>query len=230
MKTQGVLVRPVKKDSFWPKFGCRANFSSANHTVVFDESAMYDTSFSFKFLTECKERRTDEMPEKNSPLKVALNSFRMVVRDCFLKKKETWGKTSGWESLLLIRTKSTGMIAKCWILCLYEYMKSVLNCKFRIHNSGWKIPRMTGNQLEFTLTETHVSHGIQYCGNMSRKDLLNFLYCLLLERMFQRIIWNISQHLGKFVKNGIEHGWILQFLEVFPPHILAISRVPRHSF
>ena len=161
---------------------------------------------------------------------VALNSFRMVVRDCFLKKKETWGKTSGWESLLLIRTKSTGMIAKCWILCLYEYMKSVLNCKFRIHNSGWKIPRMTGNQLEFTLTETHVSHGIQYCGNMSRKDLLNFLYCLLLERMFQRIIWNISQHLGKFVKNGIEHGWILQFLEVFPPHILAISRVPRHSF
>ena len=89
------------------------------------------------------------------------------------------------------------MIAKCWILCLYEYMKSVLNCKFRIHNSGWKIPRMTGNQLEFTLTETHVSHGIQYCGNMSRKDLLNFLYCLLLERMFHRIIWNISQHFGK---------------------------------
>ena len=26
MKTQGVLVRPVKKYSFWPKFGCRANF------------------------------------------------------------------------------------------------------------------------------------------------------------------------------------------------------------
>ena len=51
MKTEGVLVWPVKKDTFWSKFGCRIDFASANHTVVFDKSAMYDTSFSTKELT-----------------------------------------------------------------------------------------------------------------------------------------------------------------------------------
>ena len=50
MKIQGVLVWPVKKESFWAKFGCRTNFSSTNHTMVFGKSAMYDISFSSKTL------------------------------------------------------------------------------------------------------------------------------------------------------------------------------------
>ena len=51
MKIQGVSVWPVKKESFWAKFWCRVNFSTANDTVVFDKSAMYDISFSSKNLT-----------------------------------------------------------------------------------------------------------------------------------------------------------------------------------
>ena len=51
MKIQGVLVWPVKKESFWAKFWCRVNFPTANDTMVFDKSAMYDTSFSSKYLT-----------------------------------------------------------------------------------------------------------------------------------------------------------------------------------
>ena len=51
MKIQGVLVWPVKKESFWAKFWCRVHFPTANDTVVFDKSAMCDISFSSKNLT-----------------------------------------------------------------------------------------------------------------------------------------------------------------------------------
>ena len=51
MKIQGVLVWPVKKELLKAKFWCRVNFPTANDTVVFDKSTMYDTSFSSKNLT-----------------------------------------------------------------------------------------------------------------------------------------------------------------------------------
>ena len=61
--------------------------------MVFDESAMYDTSFSFKFLTECKERRTDEMPEKNFPLnKGCPKQFPNGGEGLFSKEERDMGK------------------------------------------------------------------------------------------------------------------------------------------
>ena len=40
-----------QKESFWAKFWCRVHFPTANYTVVFDKSTMYDTSFSSKNIT-----------------------------------------------------------------------------------------------------------------------------------------------------------------------------------
>ena len=93
------------------------------------------------------------------------------------------------------------MIAKCWTHACMNTWKvywivSFVSIIVDVPNDWNSAGNTYGNT---------ISHGIQHCGNMSRKDLLNFLWLFTVSKMFQRIIC-ISQHYGTIFKHGIERG------------------------